>query len=128
MNIGIHFFDLLIWLFGSVEASELHLAKEDKMAGYIELEHARVSWYLSVDSSDLPDPSKGYAFRSITIDGQEIEFSEGFADLHTRAYEEILAGRGFGLDEAKPSLELVYGIRHSELALKPNYLHPILLR
>jgi UDP-N-acetyl-2-amino-2-deoxyglucuronate dehydrogenase len=127
MNIGIHLFDLLIWLFGSVETFELHLTKNDKMAGMIELERACVSWYLSVDSHDLPE-NKAHAFRSITIDGQEIEFSEGFTDLHTRAYEEIFAGHGFGLDAAKPSLDLVYGIRHADLALKPAQLHPILLR
>jgi UDP-N-acetyl-2-amino-2-deoxyglucuronate dehydrogenase len=129
MNIGIHFFDLLIWLFGHPERSEVHLARPDKMAGLLELEGARVRWYLSVDVNDLPtDYRKAgkYAFRSITMDGQEIEFSEGFTDLHTRVYEQTLAGNGFGIEDARPSIELVYDIRHADVAIKPENLHPLL--
>ena len=113
-NIGIHFFDLLIWLFGKPESMEVHLRQEKRMAGWIALERANVSWFLSAESSDLPfDPRPGVktTFRSITVDGQEIEFSEGFTDLHTRVYEEVLAGRGFGIDAARPSIELTSAIR-----------------
>lgn len=129
MNIGIHFFDLVTWLFGKPEHSEVHLSKPDKMAGLLELEHARVRWYLSVDVNDLPEETRKankFAFRSITLDGQEMEFSEGFTDLHTRVYEQILAGSGFGIDAARPSIDLVYGIRHADVAASPKLVHPML--
>jgi UDP-N-acetyl-2-amino-2-deoxyglucuronate dehydrogenase len=131
MNIGIHFFDLLIWLFGMAEHSEVHLARPDKMAGALELERARVRWFLSVDEHDLPETSRQagkFAFRSLTMDGQEIEFSEGFTDLHTRVYEQVLAGNSFGVEDARPSIELVYDIRHAEAVANPLRLHPILTR
>jgi UDP-N-acetyl-2-amino-2-deoxyglucuronate dehydrogenase len=117
MNIGVHFFDLLLWLFGSYERSELHLKRTDKLAGFLELERATVRWFLSVDKYDLPNGflEQGKpAYRSLTVDGEEIEFSSGFTDLHTEVYRDILAGRGFGLREVKPSIELVYRIRTSE--------------
>ncbi|MBI5670923.1 MAG: Gfo/Idh/MocA family oxidoreductase [Chloroflexi bacterium] len=131
MNIGIHFFDLLTWLFGKAEHSEVHLARPDKMAGLLELEWARVRWFLSVDVNDLPEATRQagkFAFRSITLDGQEMEFSEGFTDLHTRVYEQVLAGNGFGIDAARPSIELVYGIRHSDVVASPMLVHPMLGR
>jgi UDP-N-acetyl-2-amino-2-deoxyglucuronate dehydrogenase len=118
-NIGIHFFDLLIWLFGAPKATELHLRQDKRMAGWIELERAEVSWFLSAESTDLPfEPQPGVktTFRSITVDGREIEFSEGFTDLHTRVYEEVLAGRGFGIDAARPSIELTSAIRQTPVA------------
>jgi UDP-N-acetyl-2-amino-2-deoxyglucuronate dehydrogenase len=114
MNIGVHFFDLLLWLFGPSRHAEVHHASAEKMSGYLELEWADVTWFLSVDRADLPE---GYAesgrpaYRSLTMNGREIEFSEGFTELHTAAYREILAGRGFGLHDAKPSVELVYALR-----------------
>jgi len=114
-NIGIHFFDLLIWLFGPVEYKELHLSEPKKMAGYISLQNAEVSWYLSTDKDDLPDEAVAEGkptFRSISVDGEEVQFSAGFTDLHTRVYEETLAGNGFGLDDARPSIELVYELRN----------------
>lgn len=114
-NIGIHFFDLLFWLFGRARRAELHLSTPRRGAGAIELERADVRWFLSLEPEDLPfvpEPGKKTTFRSITVDGNEIEFSEGFTDLHTRVYEEILAGRGHGLAEARPSIEFVYGVRH----------------
>ncbi len=120
-NIGIHFFDLLIWLFGKPTTSELHLRQEKRMAGWIALERADVSWFLSAEATDLPfEPQPGVktTFRSITVDGQEVEFSEGFTDLHTRVYEETLAGRGFGIDEARPSIELTSRIRQAEVVSK----------
>jgi UDP-N-acetyl-2-amino-2-deoxyglucuronate dehydrogenase len=118
MNIGIHFFDLLLWLFGGVQQSVVHLRESRRMAGLLELEKARVRWFLSVETDDLPAEARKSgqaAYRSLTLDGREIEFSEGFTDLHTRIYEDILAGHGYGISEARPSIELVYAIRHSEV-------------
>lgn len=113
-NIGIHFFDLLIWLFGSVRGREVHLREQWRAAGSLELEHADVQWFLSVDSRDLPfEPTPGgnATWRSITVDGEEVEFTRGFTDLHTRVYEMTLSGRGFGLEDARPSIELVHQLR-----------------
>jgi UDP-N-acetyl-2-amino-2-deoxyglucuronate dehydrogenase len=113
-NIGIHFFDLLIWLFGPVQAATVTAADAQRMGGTLVLDRADVSWFLSIDRADLPPGLQGTqpTYRSITIDGEEIEFSGGFRDLHTVVYEETLAGRGFGLDDARPSIELVYRLRH----------------
>ena len=130
MNIGIHFFDLLIWLFGAVEHNEVHLASADKMSGALELERARVRWYLSVDGEDLPD---GYlesgrpAFRSITVDGQELEFSQSFTDLHTRVYEDILNGGGYGIEDSRPSIDVVHTIRTSDIKTTQER-HPLMTR
>ena len=126
-NIGIHFFDLLVWLFGGVVRSETHLRDAKREAGFLELERARVRWFLSTDFQDLPfagQPGAKTTFRSITIDGEEVEFTEGFTDLHTRVYEEVLAGRGFGLDVARPSVELAHRIRVSELSAPGALAHP----
>ena len=129
MNIGIHFFDMLIWLFGPVERVEVHQRTPQKLAGALELERASVSWYLSLDRNDLPEQCRASntPFRSITIDSEEVQFSTGFTDLHTRAYEDILAGRGFGIEDARPSIQLVYDVRHSELVAGKN-VHPMLKR
>ncbi len=132
MNIGIHFFDLLLWLFGPVQGHAVHLRERRKMAGCLDLERARVRWFLSVDRDDLPGKSRDSgrtAFRSLTLDGREIEFSEGFTDLHTRVYESALRGEGFGIRDARPSIELVYGIRTAELR-KPQSggAHPMAVR
>jgi len=102
-NIGIHFFDMLGWIFGNLKKNIVHLAETDKAAGYLELENARVRWFLSLDYNDIPRAYKEKdqrTFRSITVDGEEVEFSEGFTDLHTLTYKEILAGKGFGLKDA----------------------------
>lgn len=127
-NIGIHFFDLLWWLFGDARSSAVHLSARRRLAGVVEFERARVRWFLSVDDADLPfDAQPGKAtYRSITIDGDELEFTEGFTDLHTRVYEEILAGRGFGIDDARPSIELVHRIRTAEVEASPaiDLRHP----
>ena len=126
-NIGIHFFDLLLWLFGSAGDVKLYHADEKRMSGYIELENARVRWFLSVDVNDLPEAavaSGKKTFRSITVDGQEIEFSGGFTDLHTRVYEETLAGRGFGIQDARPSIELTHRIRTSPVSPLDSLAHP----
>ena len=128
-NIGIHFFDLLLWLFGDVQKSEVHLNEQNKICGFIELERARVQWYLSIDSNDLPEEiqKKGQrTFRSLTINNEDIEFSSGFTDLHTEVYRETLAGNGFGLDDARPSIELVHQIRNAKTKSKNNNTHPFL--
>ncbi len=124
-NIGIHFFDMLIWIFGSVKSSTLHYRKNNRAGGILELENANVKWFLSLDSNDLPDKSQK-SYRSILLDDKEFEFSEGFGDLHTLSYKEILNGVGFGINEAKPSIETVYEIRNSNpVGLKGEY-HPFL--
>jgi len=113
-NIGIHFFDMLLWIFGPVKSVAVYSRKAASASGYIELERARVNWKLSIDASDLPPEvaARGKrTFRSLTMEGKEIEFSEGFTDLHTLSYQEILKGNGFGLDEARPSIDLAYKIR-----------------
>jgi UDP-N-acetyl-2-amino-2-deoxyglucuronate dehydrogenase len=130
-NIGIHFFDLLMWLFGSADGLKVYRADDTRMAGFLELEHARVRWFLSVDNQDLPPralANKKTTFRSITVDGQEVEFSEGFTDLHTRVYEETLAGRGFGIRDARPSVDLTYRIRTAEISPVDEFAHPLLLK
>jgi len=128
-NIGVHFFDMLTWIFGSVRLNIVHLRKKDKAAGYLELERARVRWYLSIDFNDIPGNMKNNGqrtYRSILVDGREIEFSGGFTDLHTMAYEKILEGKGFGLEAARESIQTVYTIRNAEpMGLKGEY-HPFL--
>ena len=126
-NIGIHFFDLLMWLFGPVERSAVHLHDPRRMAGALELARARVTWFLSADSGDLPFPAQPgvrTTFRSIAVDGQEVEFSDGFTDLHTRVYQEVLAGRGFGIDAARPSIELCSSIRRAPITSATTGRHP----
>jgi UDP-N-acetyl-2-amino-2-deoxyglucuronate dehydrogenase len=128
-NIGVHFFDMLSWIFGDVEKNVVHLMEKDKAAGYLQLKKARVRWFLSIDANTLPKAvleSGKRTYRSLTIEGEEFEFSEGFTDLHTRSYEDILSGGGFGLDEARQSIHTVYDIRNLDpVGLKGDY-HPIL--
>ena len=112
MNIGIHFFDFLLWVFGSpTQDPKIETLTPYKAKGSLQLQRANVNWFLSVDKNDLPPNLGKSAFRSITIDGKEVEFSEGFTNLHTKVYQEILAGNGFGLYDAKPSIELVHKLR-----------------
>jgi UDP-N-acetyl-2-amino-2-deoxyglucuronate dehydrogenase len=124
-NIGIHFFDMLIWIFGNVKKSVVHLLQPDKASGYLELEKANVRWLLSLDYKDLPENVKEKGkrtYRAILMDKTEIEYSEGFTDLHTKSYEEILSGKGFGLLDAQPSIDIVYQIRNAvPVGLKGNY-------
>ncbi|MFO0594784.1 MAG: Gfo/Idh/MocA family oxidoreductase [Myxococcaceae bacterium] len=129
-NIGIHFFDLLVWLFGAVKGVQVHLFEPRRCAGLLLLERAQVRWFLSIDNSDLPftpEPGKKTTFRSITVDGKEIEFSEGFTDLHTKVYQELLAGRGFGLSDARGSIELVHQIRTADVKVSTD-AHPMARR
>lgn len=117
-NIGVHFFDLLLWLFGPARRWETHLRDARSCAGALELERADVRWFLSVSASQLPAvgaPSGCTTFRSINVDGDEVEFSDGFTDLHTRVYERCLNGTGFGIADARPSIELVYRLRTSPI-------------
>lgn len=130
-NIGVHFFDMLLWIFGPLMRLEVHLSTPDKAAGFMELPMARVRWFLSLDANDLPagaSEAKKRTYRSLTVDGKETEFSEGFTDLHTAVYRETLAGRGFGLDDSLPSIQVVHDIRHAvPLGLKGDY-HPLAKR
>jgi UDP-N-acetyl-2-amino-2-deoxyglucuronate dehydrogenase len=117
-NIGVHFFDMLHFIFGGLQQSVVHLYSPTRAAGYLEYEYARVRWFLSVDVADVPEPARSNGnrtYRSITVDGDEIEFSGGFTDLHTRSYEEILAGRGFGLEENRVAIETVAAIREARM-------------
>ena len=116
-NIGVHFFDMLTWIFGDVKLNTVHITDTKKAAGFLQLEKARVRWFMSLDYDSVPreQQKKGLrTFRSITVDGKEIEFSGGFTDLHTQSYQEILKGNGFGLDEARKSIQVVYTIRNSK--------------
>ena len=126
-NIGIHFFDVLIWIFGAVKQNIIHLHEHDRAAGFLQLERARVRWFLSIDEKTLPDDvrAKGQrTFRSLKIEGDEIEFSDGFKDLHTTSYQNILAGNGFGLSESMQSIDLVHQIRTIKpIGVKGDY-HP----
>jgi UDP-N-acetyl-2-amino-2-deoxyglucuronate dehydrogenase len=128
-NIGVHFYDMLTWIFGDVKENIVHVSEEHKAAGFLQLERARVRWFLSVDYQDVPNEIKAKGqrtYRSITVDGDEIEFSGGFTDLHTQTYQQILQGNGFGLEETKRSIQTVYAIRNARpVGLKGEY-HPFL--
>jgi UDP-N-acetyl-2-amino-2-deoxyglucuronate dehydrogenase len=112
-NIGVHFYDMLHFIFGKLQRNVVHYANDLKAAGYLEYEHARVRWFLSIDANDLPDSVKGKkpTYRSITCDGVEIEFSEGFTDLHTTSYQAVLEGKGYGIEDARHCVETVETIR-----------------
>ena len=126
-NIGVHFYDMLCWIFGGVEENIVHLKTADTNAGFLKLKNANVKWFLSINYDYIPNEikEKGLTtFRSIKVDGDDIEFSGGFTDLHTRSYEEILNGNGFGLNEAYGSIQTVSKIRNMQsIGLKGDY-HP----
>ncbi|MCB0610476.1 MAG: Gfo/Idh/MocA family oxidoreductase [Lewinellaceae bacterium] len=136
-NIGVHFFDMLQWIFGPVRENTVHVGTHDRAAGFLQLEKANVRWFLSINADTLPEEVRakgGKTYRSLQMDGREIEFSEGFTDLHTLSYAQIQEGRGFGLDAAAPSVEIVHEIRgarpigldgnHHRLAALPLAPHP----
>jgi UDP-N-acetyl-2-amino-2-deoxyglucuronate dehydrogenase len=130
-NIGIHFFDMLSWIFGPVQSFQVHLSNAKKTAGYLELERARVRWYLSVDKADVPADVRQQGkstFRTVMVDGKQVEFSEGFTDLHTVLYKEILAGRGFGIRDTYDSVALAQQIRTATPIANPNpeFVHELL--
>ncbi len=124
-NIGVHFYDMLCWIFGDVEENIVHVKTADTNAGYFKLKNATVRWFLSVNYDYIPEDIRASGmrtYRSITVDGDEIEFSGGFTDLHTKSYEHILNGGGFGLDEAYGSIRTVSTIRHlSAVGLQGDY-------
>lgn len=126
-NIGVHFFDMLTWIFGDVKVNTVNISDSKKAAGFLQLEKARVRWFMSLDYNSVPNEQKEKGqrtYRSITVDGTEIEFSGGFTDLHTLSYIEILKGNGFSLEEARKSIQTVYTIRNSkEVGLIGDY-HP----
>ena len=127
-NIGVHFYDMLTWIFGGIKQNIVHINTHDRAAGYFQLEKARVRWFLSINPDTLPTHIKergGKTFRSLTMEGDEIEFSDGFTELHTHSYQQILNGHGFGLEEARNSIQIVHDIRHSNPSgLKGDY-HPL---
>jgi len=127
-NIGVHFFDMLTWIFGEVEENIVHVHTHDRAAGYLKLKKARVKWFLSINYNTLPQEVKDNGlrtYRSIQIDGEEIEFSGGFADLHTKSYEAVLNGCGFGIELTKQAIEIVHDIRKQEpIGLEGDY-HPL---
>ncbi len=130
-NIGVHFFDMLHYVFGELQDNIVHLSTPQKAAGYLEYEHARVRWFLSVDVEDIPASIRATGqrtWRSLTMNGAEIEFSGGFTDLHQKSYEEILAGRGFGLDENRCAIGTVAAIRHAAVNPMRGERHPFLSR
>lgn len=126
-NIGVHFFDMLIWIFGQVQRNVVHILTHDRASGFLELERARVRWFLSINADTLPVDIRENGkrtWRSITVNGEELEFSDGFEDLHTVSYQDILQGGGFLIEEARPSIELVHAIRHLKpIGLAGDY-HP----
>ncbi len=125
-NIGVHFFDMLTWIFGAVENHKVHLNEIHKAGGFMQLKSANVRWFLSIDSNDLPDSVKEQkrTYRSIQMDGKEIEFSDGFTELHTESYKKILSGEGFGLSHAKSSIQTVFDIRNSKISEVSDDYHP----
>ncbi len=127
-NIGVHFFDMLTWIFGDVKANVVYELKDNKAVGYLELEKARVRWFLSIDYDDIPAEVKQKGqrtFRSIMVNGEEIEFSGGFTDLHTISYQEILAGRGFAVNAAQKSIQTVFDIRNATPVGLTGEVHPL---
>lgn len=127
-NIGVHFFDMLHFVFGDLQDNVVHLKTPTKAAGFLEYQHARVRWFLSLDVNDVPKDQREAGkrtYRSITCDGKDIEFSDGFTDLHTRSYSEILAGRGFGLEDNRVAIETVAAIRTRDIAHSSDLAHPM---
>lgn len=130
-NIGVHFYDMLSWIFGEIQENIVHVHEKDRAAGYLEFKNARVRWFLSINSKYLPQEvkEKGQTtFRSITIDGDELEFSGGFTDLHTMVYKDILEGKGYGLNAARTAIEIVHDIRNSSPIGNKGNCHPFLTR
>ena len=127
-NIGVHFFDMLSWIFGPPQRNIVHIKKPDIASGYIELKKARVRWFLSLRFEDLPKEALNAgkrSYRCITIDGQPFDFTDGFQDLHTKLYEEVLKGKGFGLDENRNAIQIVYDIRNARLEPNSGERHPL---
>ena len=129
MNIGIHFFDMLLWLFGDVHEQRVHLRDAKRTGGVMRLEHADVRWLLSIDAHDLPESSVAqghHAYRALKMGDHQFDFSTGFDDLHTKVYRDILSGGGYGVEDARPAVELVHEIRNLELSAIDEEAHPLL--
>ncbi|MEL6987621.1 MAG: Gfo/Idh/MocA family oxidoreductase [Bacteroidota bacterium] len=128
MNIGVHFFDMLSWIFGPLTSSEVHVYTHDRAAGYLEFKQARVRWFLSINYNTISDELKSEGkrtFRALNIDGESIDFTSGFESLHTKSYQQILDGNGFPIHEAKSAISIVNSIRNANvIGLKGNY-HPL---
>ena len=128
-NIGVHFFDMLTWIFGAVKKNTVHVHEKEKAAGFLELERANVRWFLSVDYAAIPQQIKAEGkrtYRSITVDKEEIEFSSGFTDLHTKCYQNILEGKGHLSDEVRTAIQIVHDIRNGEAIGVKGECHPFL--
>lgn len=130
-NIGVHFYDMLHFIFGDVVKNEVHYRDEKTVSGYLEYKRARVRWFLSIDANNLPANAvqgEKLTYRSITIENEELEFSGGFTDLHTQSYQRILEGKGYGLEENRTAIETVEHIRHAEVMANPANPHPFLTK
>lgn len=130
-NIGVHFYDMLSWVFGNVKRNIVHLHQKDKAAGYLEFEKARVRWFLSINFDDVPYEAKKQnkrTYRLMTVDGESFEFSDGFTELHTVSYKHILDGVGFPLNEAKTAIEIVHDIRNQSPIGMVGDFHPFLIK
>ncbi|GAA3520329.1 Gfo/Idh/MocA family oxidoreductase [Aquimarina addita] len=130
-NIGVHFYDMLSWVFGAITTNKVHKLTNDTGSGYLEFEKARVRWFLSIDYNNIPEKVKlegKRTYRSITVDGEEIEFSGGFTELHTRSYETILKGEGYGLKDSRQSIQIVHDIRNAVTSPLLNDYHPLLTK
>ena len=127
-NIGVHFFDMLQWVFGPVRDVKVHVHNHDRAAGYLELERARVRWFLSINGDTLPEPIRTRelkTFRSVQLDGEQFEFSDGFHDLHTQSYQHILHNNGFGIADAQASIEMIQRIRQAKMHPMLEDYHPM---
>jgi len=130
-NIGVHFYDMLHFIFGRVIKNEVHYRDERTSAGYLEYEKARVRWFLSIDANNLPDNAvqgEKLTYRSIRIGNEELEFSGGFTDLHTQSYQRILAGQGYGVEANRAAIETVQVIRSAPININPEFPHPLLAK
>ena len=127
-NIGVHFYDMLTWIFGPMQSQVVHVQTHDRASGVLYLEKARVRWFLSINEETIPAEIRAMGkrtYRSIKIGGEELEFSEGFTDLHTKSYSDILSGRGFRISETKESIQIVHDIRHAEIKGLQGDYHPL---
>lgn len=130
-NIGVHFFDMLGWIFGKVQSNKIYIKENRRVSGFLEFEKANVKWYLSLQNEDLPVEAKEEGkptFRSLKLDGEEFHFSEGFTDLHTKVYQSILEGKGFGLNDARQSIEIVHDIRMKKIEQIADNPHTMLIK
>jgi UDP-N-acetyl-2-amino-2-deoxyglucuronate dehydrogenase len=130
-NIGVHFYDMLHFIFGDIKANEVHYRDEKTSAGYLQYDRARVRWFLSIDGNHLPDNAvhgEKSTYRSIDIEGEELEFSGGFTDLHNQSYNNILSGKGFGIEENRAAIQTVADMRNAEIIQNPENSHPLLAK